>query len=388
MKAITAGMSHTCALTNAGAVKCWGSNAYGQLGTGNTSNSYVPVDVVTLGSGVEAITAGRDFTCALLTTGAVKCWGGGANGQLGNGTASNSVVPVALSTSDKFASVVANGDHACGVREDGTLFCWGANTSGQNGNGTLVDDRVPTRVATTCTATSCSAGCCSAGRCMAGGLTSSCGLGGGTCSNCVGNSTCNAGSCGCTFPYTTCSTGCCLVPSTDGGSISPTLVAPETTGAVATGTFVLARANSIPRLVPGVTCPITGANGISITSTAALYVEVRNDFLFPKKVSIWTSQASAGPVVDTVMAVYGGATPPTTNAQRLQCLSGTPVSDRCSATTVPTACANDYAGIVVGDGASQGITIPGLGSVTVYVADYFGTQPNDQSFVLSVRTEP
>ena len=124
---LEAGAGHVCAVTTAGGAKCWGLNIAGALGNGNTTTSLIPVDVVSLGSGVASVSAGNAHSCAVTTGGAAKCWGLNTNGQLGDGTSTNSSVPVnVVGLSIGVAAIAAGGFSTCALLTTGGVQCWGA----------------------------------------------------------------------------------------------------------------------------------------------------------------------------------------------------------------------------------------------------------------------
>lgn len=145
--AVGCGDIHTCALLTGGEVRCWGGNTYGQLGNGATTTSQIPTSVNGLSSGVIALSVGKEYACAIVTGGAVKCWGANDRGQLGDGTNEDSNVPVDVKAMPHPAvSIAAGTSHACALLDDASIYCWGSNDRGELGDGTLTDQNAPVAV--------------------------------------------------------------------------------------------------------------------------------------------------------------------------------------------------------------------------------------------------
>ncbi|MDF1654215.1 MAG: hypothetical protein P1U34_03800 [Coxiellaceae bacterium] len=147
---ISSGRHNTCALSKSGIVKCWGENAHGQLGDGTTTERHIPTTVTGLGSDVKSLSAGGIHTCALLIDGRIKCWGDNNGGQLGNNSTTSSDTPVLVHNIGgqypKAIALSSGGGDSCALLATGAVKCWGNNHSGQIGDNTLFNRSVPTAV--------------------------------------------------------------------------------------------------------------------------------------------------------------------------------------------------------------------------------------------------
>ena len=154
--AVAAGGVHSLALRSDGSVVAWGDNAQGQLGNGTATGSVTPVQVQGVGgtgtlTGVVAI-ASAEHSLALRSDGSVVAWGYNAQGQLGDGTSTNSPTPVevegvsGVGTLTGIVAIAAGGNHSLALRSDGTVVSWGYNGFGQLGNGTTTNSPTPVEV--------------------------------------------------------------------------------------------------------------------------------------------------------------------------------------------------------------------------------------------------
>jgi alpha-tubulin suppressor-like RCC1 family protein len=159
---VVAGHDHTCAFTTTGALDCWGSNQYGEVGpSGGTCQSTgcrtYPSALTAIGTTAVAAAIGYLHVCVLQGDGSVWCWGQNV-GQLGNGTIAT-MAPFALPTPAPVAAlgtgaraITAGTQHTCAIAVDGNAYCWGMNESGELGNGATdgATQPLPVKVALGC----------------------------------------------------------------------------------------------------------------------------------------------------------------------------------------------------------------------------------------------
>jgi len=148
---LSAGSSSTCGLTSAGDVYCWGKNAGGQLGQGDTTDRAEPVRVPLLARALQ-VDLGYDTACAIDEFRALYCWGENAEGQVGQGDTPHapapSESPLEVPSAVGWQEVSTGNGHVCAIRLDGELHCWGRNTDAQLGQASPGQLRSPVRAGT------------------------------------------------------------------------------------------------------------------------------------------------------------------------------------------------------------------------------------------------
>ncbi|MBL8784264.1 MAG: hypothetical protein JNJ59_05125, partial [Deltaproteobacteria bacterium] len=143
---VALGQNHACATRTDGTLWCWGLNSSSQLGDNTTAQKTSPVQIgAAIGSWARAA-AGTAFSCGVLTNGSLYCWGSNAYGQLGDGSTTNRAVPTRVGTLTTWARLGLGPEQACASRGDGTLYCWGWDVSGGVGVGGTANVLRPMKV--------------------------------------------------------------------------------------------------------------------------------------------------------------------------------------------------------------------------------------------------
>jgi alpha-tubulin suppressor-like RCC1 family protein/uncharacterized protein YjdB len=140
------GWYHTCGFTASNGPWCWGHNFHGELGNGDNTAKNTPVQSAVGRGPFSHFTASWDLTCGVTTSFRVYCWGYNHKGQIGNGTTTDTNVPVEIAQGLDIRQIKAGYKRSCGQTSTGLVYCWGANDEGQVGDGTTTDRLLPTVV--------------------------------------------------------------------------------------------------------------------------------------------------------------------------------------------------------------------------------------------------
>lgn len=152
-KKIKTGKNHSCGITGAGQVHCWGDNSYGQLGDGTYDQADLPSRIdddyymASYDHKMHQVVTGKYFSCGLSGRGIAYCWGKNSSGVFGNGTTTSSEtlkrVDLKEETNPYFKMLAAGDNHVCGLTDSGDVYCWGSNTQGQLGDASTLNSYYP-----------------------------------------------------------------------------------------------------------------------------------------------------------------------------------------------------------------------------------------------------
>ncbi len=142
---------HKAVIMTDGSLYTWGYNKYGQLGNGtiNTSHNYDTYTPTKIMDSVQSVSLGNDYSAAITTDGSLYTWGCNNHGQLGDGTTTDSSIPIKVMDNVKSVSLSCSGPYdyqTAAITTDGSLYMWGYNKNGQLGDGTTTDSSVPVKI--------------------------------------------------------------------------------------------------------------------------------------------------------------------------------------------------------------------------------------------------
>jgi alpha-tubulin suppressor-like RCC1 family protein len=138
---VDAGAWHTCAVTQTYKAFCWGTSDKGALGVGAGITFRNKPTAVAGGLSFLQVSSGYAHTCGVTTASKAYCWGNGGTGALGNGKSLNSWTPQVVSGGLSFTRITAGGSHSCAETTAQKAYCWGGNPDGQVGDGTALSNR-------------------------------------------------------------------------------------------------------------------------------------------------------------------------------------------------------------------------------------------------------
>jgi Concanavalin A-like lectin/glucanases superfamily/Regulator of chromosome condensation (RCC1) repeat/Chitobiase/beta-hexosaminidase C-terminal domain/Putative Ig domain/Glucodextranase, domain B/Putative binding domain, N-terminal/Viral BACON domain len=124
---VGAGDFHMLALTSNGLMFGWGWNVSGQLGTGTTDDGFDVVSTAASMAPYGMVRGGDLHTIALKADGTIAAWGANSAGEIGDGTTTNRLAPVAVSGPDSVTAIAARGKSSAAISSDGRVWSWGDN---------------------------------------------------------------------------------------------------------------------------------------------------------------------------------------------------------------------------------------------------------------------